>query len=387
MSIKDTFICAFLVALLSLPLHADEVSLKDGSHLVGSIQKMTPAKLIIDTAFSKGLEIDQAMVSGISSDEKVTVELASGDRVKGKLEYSTDAGQKITDTLFGDITLPQETPIAGVWRSGMSPERLEKEQEHVVELEQVKQDNKEQLARVEKTYTEKLNKLQEENTKLSDPWTGNIALGLSGEQGNSDTMKVSGRGEALRDTGFDRLSLYVEGRLEEQNQLTTTNEVFTGASLEHDIDERWFVFGSADFEKDEFESLELRAVVKTGIGRFFVRRPEFYFKGLLGLGYQHEDFTGGATFQEGIMSLGYDFKYNMTDFWKIGHQLTMFPSFSDPSKDYRLSSYFFTEAPILKADAPWKLRFSLRSDYDNLPRPGIKELDNSYNVNIVYDFK
>ena len=60
---------------------------------------------------------------------------------------------------------------------------------------------------------------------------------------------MAGRGEAVRDTGFDRIYLYVEGNYEEQNKIETNNEVITGASLEHDLNERWFLFGSADFEK------------------------------------------------------------------------------------------------------------------------------------------
>ena len=41
--------------------------------------------------------------------------------------------------------------------------------------------------------------------KLEDTWSGNIGLDVSGQSGNTDTFSVQGRGEALRDTGFDRI--------------------------------------------------------------------------------------------------------------------------------------------------------------------------------------
>lgn len=386
----STFLRLLGVLTISLTLSgnavADEVVLKDGSRLVGDIKQMMGDKLVIDTAFADGLEIKSSMVAGITTTEKMTVELKSGDRLKGMLAYTDEKGQQVTNTSFGDINLDSETAISAVWNSGMSPERIAKTKEYEQELSALKQEQANTLTKVKEVHEKEVKQLQEDKAKLEDAWSGNIGFGLSGDQGNTDTLSIAGRGEAVRDTGYDRIFLYVEGNYEEQNQIQTNNDVITGASLEHDLNERWFVFGSADFEKDEFENLELRGVAQTGIGYFFIRSPELTFKGLSALGFQHETFTDGTTLQQGIVSFGYDFKYTYDKFWDIGHKFTYFPSLTEPASDYRFVSRFYTEVPFISADAPWKIRFTLRNDYDNLPRPGIKKLDTSYNMNIVYDF-
>ncbi len=38
-------------------------------------------------------------------------------------------------------------------------------------------------------------------------------------------------------------------------------------------------------------------------------------------------------------------------------------------------------------DEAWKVRLSVRNQYDNVPRPGIEKLDTSYLLNLVYDWE
>ncbi|MDX1518873.1 MAG: DUF481 domain-containing protein, partial [Gammaproteobacteria bacterium] len=98
-------------------------------------------------------------------------------------------------------------------------------------------------------------------------------------------------------------------------------------------------------------------------------------------------FTDGSVIEEGIVSAGYDFKYNYQEWWQVGHKLTWFPSLTSPSSDYRLVSNAFTQVPLIDKDEPWKIRFNVRNQYDNQPRPGIKKLDTSYLLNLVYNWK
>ena len=380
----------FLLPVLvftSLQVLADEVRLRDGSRLVGDIKILSNQKLVMDTSFARGIEIDNATIIGISTDQKHVVELKSGDRLSGILNYSEDKGQKLLQTTFGDISLNNDTAVAGIWNTSQQPEQVTENKQYQQQVEKLKEQHEKEISAVKQSYISGLEQVRKEKSRLEDPWSGNIGLGVSGKQGNTDTFNVSGRGEATRDAGYDRVYLYVEGKLEEQNNVTSTNEVLAGAALEHDLTERWFVFGSADFEKDEFENLDLRGVAKAGIGYFFIRELNMFFKGLAGLGYQYESFADGTTLEEGISSIGYDFEYTHNAWWKFGHKLTYFPSLTSPATDYRLLSDLFTELPLVNEDAPWKLRFSIRNDYDNKPRPTIKKLDTSYFLNVIYNFK
>lgn len=381
------FMLATGVCLLPATVNADEVYLKDGSRLVGEIQQMSDNNLVMNTGFAKGLEINPATVKGITADNALMVTLATGDRLSGVLNYSETTGQRLLQTTFGDIDLRGKSAIAGVWEKGQqNPEYIAETKEHSRNVAELEEKHQTEISEVKESYEDELKEVRLAKAKLEDPWSGSIGLGLAGQSGNTENFGVQGRGEAKRDTGFDRILLYVEGNLEEQNEQTTVNEVFAGATLEHDLNDRWFVFGSADFEKDEFENLDLRGVAQTGAGYFFIREPKLTFKGLAGLGYQHESFTDGTTVEEGVVSLGYDFLYEYNDWWEIGHKVTYFPSLNSPSSDYRLVSNAFTEVPLMKDEA-WKVRLSVRNQYDNVPRPGIKKLDTSYLVNLVYDWE
>lgn len=97
--------------------------------------------------------------------------------------------------------------------------------------------------------------------------------------------------------------LYIEGTLQEENSVTTANEMLAGGSLERDINRDWFAFGGVDFEKDEFEDLELRALGNVGIGYFLARSEAFTWKALVGAGYQHETFTDNSVEDEAIISI------------------------------------------------------------------------------------
>lgn len=368
--------------------YADEVYLKDGSQLIGTIQNMSDANLVMDTSFAKDLVININTLKGITTDHKLMVTLESGDRLNGVLLYSKEKGQRLTQTTFGDINLEGKSAIANIWKSGnTNPDVVAESKQHTQKVAAMEEQHVAEINEVKKQYEDKLKKVTVAKAKLEDPWSGNIGLGVSGQSGNTDTFSVQGRGEALRDTGFDRIQLYVEGNLEKQNKIASANEIFAGASLEHDLTPIWFVFGSADFEKDRFENLELRGVVQTGLGRFFIRSDNLTLKGLVGVGYQHESFTDGNTSEEGVFSLGYDFLYTYSDWWKFGHKFTLYPSLSSPASDYRFISNAFTELPLAGINSPWKIRLSLRNQYDNMPRPSINKLDTAYMMNLVYDWE
>ena len=107
----------------------------------------------------------------------------------------------------------------------------------------------------------------------------------------------------------------------------------------------------------------------------------------MGLGYQHKSFADGTVSEEGVISLGYDFLYKHNDWWKFGHKFTFYPPLSRPASDYRFISNAFTELPLAGINSPWKIRLSLRNQYDNVLKPGINKLDTAYMMNLIDDWQ
>lgn len=69
---------------------------------------------------------------------------------------------------------------------------------------------------------------------------------------------------------------------------------------------------------------------------------------------------------------------------RFTHNITYFPAFDSPAKDYRIDSNIGVEIPLGYSDL-WSLRLGLRHLYDPLPANGAKSLDTTYGADIVVD--
>ena len=233
-------------------------------------------------------------------------------------------------------------------------------------------------------HAEEVKKVIDEVTKLDRPWKARFELGLNGDTGNNERFATRGRIEAKRETAHERLIIYVQGQYAKENGESTANEIFGGTRLEVDLDERWFVFGHVQLEKDEFEDLELRATATGGIGYFFIREADHELKGRAGIGFEHESFDSGEDERDIVAELGYDYRIDFNEWLRFTHSLTYYPALGDPLSDYRLVAETAGEVPLSKEE-PWKLRLGMRNEYDGDPQPGIDYLDTSYFLNLVYD--
>ena len=63
---------------------ADEVFLKNGNHLSGTIVSMGEGKLVLETDFAGRLTIDWGSVERLSTDAPLTVVLEDGSILKGR---------------------------------------------------------------------------------------------------------------------------------------------------------------------------------------------------------------------------------------------------------------------------------------------------------------
>lgn len=365
---------------------ADEVMLDDGSQLKGAIKQIANGELVMQTNFAGEITIDLERVNNLITDSKHYVQLDSGDRIAGQLTINNNGQQQLTDTAFGTIDLDTGR-INGLWSMNERRPAMDAvEQEHQQEVAQLKESHEQEVQQLESNYKEDIQQLEDKTAKLEDPWSGNLAFGLNGAQGNTERFGVQGRGELFRETEFDRLMLYLESTYQSENGSKTVDEQLAGARLERDLTDRWFVFGNTDFEIDEFENLDLRALATTGAGYFFIREKTLTFKGRTGVGYQFESFSDGTTNKDPVGQAGYDVMYKPNGWLKLIHDLTYYPSFTDPGEDYRVVTNFTAEMPLGQSNF-WKLRAGLRNQYDNQPAAGAESTDTTYQLNLVYDWQ
>ena len=375
-----------LFILYTHAVMADEVRLDDGSQLKGSITQIANDELIMQTSFAGEITIALERISKLTTDSKHYVQLDSGDRIAGRLTIGKDGQQRLTDTAFGSIDLDTQR-INGLWSlNERRPVMDAVEQEHQQEVAQLRESHEQEVKQLKSDYKQDIEQLESKTAKLEDPWSGNLAFGLNGARGNTERFGVQGRGELFRKTEFDRLSLYLESNYQSEDGSKTVDEQLAGARLERDFTDRWFVFGNTDFEIDEFEKLDLRALAITGVGYFFIREETMELKGRGGAGYQFESFSDGTSNKDPLAQAGYDFMYKPNGWLKLLHDLTYYTSFNSPAEDFRVVTNFTAEMPLGQSDF-WKLRAGMRNQYDNQPAAGAESNDTTYQLNLVYDWQ
>lgn len=372
--------CLVLVVAAGAASVSDAVYLTDGSRLVGTIERLNEGRLVIETDFAGTVTVDAAKVEGIDTDRRLAVTLSTGDRVVGVLRFAPEEGQRIAETAFGEVAV-DEAEIAGL-RAPDEPAPAERAaQEQAAE---VKEQHEREVERIREEHQQRVAELEERTTSVDSTWSGRIELGLDGKTGNTERINFRGRAEALRETRFDRLLVFIQGNYAEDAGEASQNEIFGGTTLEIDLTDRLFTYGRLRLERDRFEDLDLRANVTGGLGYFFIQEERMELKGRAGAGFQSENFSTGENQQDLILEFGYDFRYDIDDWLRFTSALTYFPALGDPLSEYLVDFENAGEIP-LSDDEAWKLRLGARHEYDADPQPGIDKLDTSYFLNLVYE--
>ncbi len=356
---------AWLLLLLAAPLHADTLELADGSRLSGELVRMDGAVVVFRTKFAGELSIDRQSVVGLATGQPVVAQLPDGSRLVGQLRHNPETGrQSVRTELVGDVPVLASN-LASVWQPGQpSPEERAVQVAHDKEVAELKARHREP----------------------SDLWSGAIAAGFSGSDGNTNKHSMHGKLETKRETDFDRLTLGLRGRSATDQGKQTEAEVIGTAGLERDFSGPYFAFGETGFERDRFEGIDLRATLTGGVGRFLIREKDHEWKVRSGVGYRFEAPRNGENDGEFIVALGHDYWIRLLNRTRIGHKLTYLPTIAAPGTDYRIESEFGIRHP-LAGPGGVDIGFGLLHQYDALPPEGVKKLDTQYNFSIGYTFE
>jgi hypothetical protein len=85
------------------------------------------------------------------------------------------------------------------------------------------------------------------------------------------------------------------------------------------------------------------------------------------------------------LDFGLNHTYVLTDWGSLVNSLTYNPSFDDFG-NYRITHESSFEMPI-SAGEMWKMRIGLANDYSSMPAFGREELDTTYFVRLILNWK
>ena len=314
------------VLCASAALFADQVVLKNGDTLTGSVIQKDGARLTLKSELLGEVSIPWSAVKSLKSDQELVVVLPSGESVKGKISTNGDNLE----------VAAKSAPLAGI-----SAIRDEAEQ----------------------TKWEKL-----EHPGLFELWAGNFDFGLALARGNARTETLTNNFTAARATKHDKISLHFNQMyataLVDGVSSSTANAVRGGWAYNRDLNPHIFLTTLNEYEHDQFQSLNLRAVFGGGAGWNAVKTKKTTLSFQAGADYERENFTT-LTRNSAEVNFGDDLLWKASAATSVTQAFRIYPNLTDTGQ-YRMN-FDLSGVTAIKKWLGWHLTFSDRFVSDPLP--------------------
>lgn len=230
----------------SITAAADELLLKNGSRILGSITGVRDGVVTVDTEFAGSIQIQQDQIVSLQADGPVVIKLTDG---KVLTEPDLTVAEEQLVLTSGDVS-------AGSYS--------------VLDL------------------------------ALSDPepwelgrgynWTGQASAALGLERGNTDTDELDYRVDSVWRSLKDRYTVLLNGEVDEANGIKNTENWSALGKYDRFLAEPLYWGLNASAEHDKFADLDLRYYFGPYLGRKFYDQPALTLSGEAGLVFVSEDF-------------------------------------------------------------------------------------------------
>jgi putative salt-induced outer membrane protein YdiY len=344
---------ALFLCLCATASQADQITLKNGDRLTGTIVTSDTKTLLLKTDFAGDVHLQWDAVTSIVSTQTLHLTLKDGQTIVG-IVTTNDGKFEVATRETGPVVATKESVI-GV------------------------RDDAEQ-----KAYDDQIDRLR--HPHLTDFWSGLLDTGLSLTRGNSESLSYALSGKAARVTERDKISVYTTAIYTNSTvngiNATSAHAIRGGVRGDLNVSDRVFVFGFTDFEYDQFQNLDLRNVIGGGTGYHAIKTKTTTFDLFAG-GDFDQDFFGAIaatattpakpaiTRKSGEIDLGETFNAKLNNRTTLTEQFSLYPNVSDTGA-YRFQ-FDTTAATKLKNWLGWQVTYSDR--YLSNPLPGFKKND------------
>lgn len=350
------FLAMLSLPLLAMPARADQVTLKNGDRLSGTIVKTDDEEktLLIKTEFAGEVTVQWAAVASIVSSQPLHLTLSDGRVLAGTVS-TADGKLEVATRDKGEVAAAPEAVKAV---------RNDKEQAEFDRLE---------------------------HPGWRDFWGGLFDLGLSVTRGNSSASALAIAGKAARVVPTNKLSVYYTQVYAKDSRespaLTTANAIHAGLRGEYNLSSRVFVFAFTDFDSDALQNLDLRDVLGGGFGYHLVKSKNTQFDVFGGGSFNQERFSTYVTLnpapppptvivasdtrRSAEIVLGESLSTRLGPRTTLTEQLSFFPNLSSTG-DYRVTLDATANTKI-KSWLGWQITLSDR--YITDPPLGLKGND------------
>jgi putative salt-induced outer membrane protein YdiY len=314
---------------------ADEIWLKNGDRITGTVKKMEDKVLIFKTAYAGEMSIEWDEITAVTTDAPIEVVLDDDTSFLGRMVPAPEGQIK--------LQLVEETV-----------ERL------AVDLSEVKAINP--------TPPERELKIK-----------ARLNIGVKVETGNTDKEEYDVNGELSLRSERNRFFFYGEYELDKTDGDKTKEQSKGFGKYDRFLTQKFYIYSSIFFETDKNRDLDLRLVPSVGPGYQFYETELTNLWVELGPAYVIEkyDESDDEEYMAGLSRINFD-HFLFKKIFQFFHFDQVLLSFEDTSDIVILSrtgirAHFYK---YFNLTAQWNW------DWDNDPAPGDKRSDHEYIVSL-----
>jgi putative salt-induced outer membrane protein YdiY len=342
------FTAVFILCCVCSRALADQVSLKNGDRLTGTIVKSDAGTLVLHTDYAGDISLKWGAIQGIQSSGQLHVELQDGKTAFGPVTTTDDKLEITTQT--GTVEAPKSS------------------------VKTLRNDAEE--AAYERTL----------HAGLLQDWKAGLNVGFALTGGNSQTENLALAFTGIRQTQHDKLGLYAKSVYATNNAsgavpATSANAIGGGLRYDHDLTPRVFGFVAADFFSDALQTLNLRSVIGGGAGFHAIKSDRTTLDLLAGLNYTHESYTSLSR-SLAALTIGEELMHKVAKSTVLNQRLYFFPDLTNTG-EFRGTFDFATVTKMSKW-LGWQNSFS--DVYVTNPPLGKKQNDLIFTTGLNVSF-
>lgn len=290
-----------LALLFSGFVYGDQVTLKNGDIVSGSVIRKDGDKLYLKSDLLGEVSMPWSAITSVKSDTPLHVVLPSGQGVNGPVttqgtDLQVHAPQAMVSSPIGQV---------GAIRNAVEQQRY----------------------------------LRMQNPSWLDLWAGYADLGYALARGNARTTTLTTAFLATRVTKNDKTSVFFNQihATATVNQIngTTADAARGGISYDHNITPRLFFNVTNTDEYDSFQNLNFRLVAGGGLGYHLIKTERTLLDILGGVDYTHENFSTGLSRNAFEVYGGNDLNYKLSGITSLTQAFRIFDAPS--SGRYRMN--------------------------------------------------
>jgi putative salt-induced outer membrane protein YdiY len=348
MKFRHLFWLVVSAGLLLSTAWADEVVMKNGDRVTGTIVKQDGKTITVKTDNFGLVTAPWDKVASIKSDQPVNVVLKDGKTLLGTVAPNEEKVEITTKDTKVDVTPGEVTAIRD--------------------------------ADEQKAYERLL------SPGLLELWAGGGSVGFAGTDGNAKTSTFTTAFGVARVTNTDKISLDFNvikaSALIDGQTASTAQAVRGGIGYNRNVSPRLFVNVFNTYEYDKFQNLDLRLVIGVGFGFHAVKNKRSALDFLGGADYNHSSFSTPLIRNAAEAYWGDEYTLKLTGASSLTQSFRMFNDLSDTGS-YRVNLDIGVATKIKKW-LSWNLALSDR--YLSNPVPGRKPNDWLYTTGLGITF-